>query len=162
MRVIKINQKGDTIIEVLICLAILGFVLTLAYSIGTRSLGSIRSSQERTEALKIAEGQLEQIKYLGKKDSPDPAIFSGLTDPICIKSDGTPSNTFSPRPDDPDLDDFSAYDSECTNRDGLYNIYISRPAGSDGGIFTVRVRWERYGGGANQEVKLEYFLNKGP
>lgn len=56
------NQTGDTIIEVLLALAVLGFVIMGSYSIATKSLNGIRIAQERGEALKIAETQTEIIK----------------------------------------------------------------------------------------------------
>lgn len=63
MRILKrLNQSGDTIIEVLICMAIVSFSLGISYGIARRSLSQVRVAQERTEALKIAEQQIERIK----------------------------------------------------------------------------------------------------
>ncbi len=55
------NQRGDTIIEVMIALSVLMVIIVGGYSIATRSLNGVRIAQERSEASKIAEGQLEAI-----------------------------------------------------------------------------------------------------
>lgn len=57
-----LKQRGDTIVEVMLCLAIMGAALALAYGIATRSLTQVREAQERGEALKLAEEQAERIK----------------------------------------------------------------------------------------------------
>lgn len=57
------NCRGDTIIEVILALAVLGGVIVGGYSIATRSLRGVQASNERNEALKIAEGQIENLKY---------------------------------------------------------------------------------------------------
>lgn len=65
MRLIKLRpQNGDTIVEVLIALSVLALILVAGYSISTRSINGVRASQERSEALRVAESQLEQIRGL--------------------------------------------------------------------------------------------------
>ena len=70
---VKLNNKGDTIIEVMLSLAVLGALITSAYTIASRSLNGIRISQERSEATKIAEGQLEVIRnaYVNTKSQEE-------------------------------------------------------------------------------------------
>lgn len=58
------SQRGDTIIEVLIALSVLALILVAGYSISTRSINGVRVSQERSEALRVAESQLEQLRGL--------------------------------------------------------------------------------------------------
>ena len=55
------QQRGDTIVEVLLAVAMLAFVVTTASATSTRSTGTVRASQERGEALKIAQSQVEYI-----------------------------------------------------------------------------------------------------
>ena len=59
---LKHNHYGDTIIEVLIVLAILGSGLAISYSIASKSLLISRDAQERTEATTILEAQIEQVR----------------------------------------------------------------------------------------------------
>ncbi len=60
-----LNQTGDTIIEVLLAMTIIGLILAGAYATSSRSLNTSQYSQERTRATRIAESQIEQIKSLG-------------------------------------------------------------------------------------------------
>lgn len=63
MRFRLFGNRGDTIIEVMIALAVLGSIIAGGYAIATKSLNGVRVAQERSEALKIAEGQIETLKY---------------------------------------------------------------------------------------------------
>ena len=58
------NRKisGDTIVEVMIALAIISTVITLSYTTASRALILGRRAQERSEALKLAESTVERIK----------------------------------------------------------------------------------------------------
>jgi type II secretory pathway pseudopilin PulG len=166
------NIKGDTIIEVLICLAILGFIMTLAYSISNRSLQTIRRSQERIEALKLAEGQLELLKNLQKNQKSEYASTSGRSssEPFClyVADPSVPSDKgvqlFPASPawsSEISTDDLSVnYTGKCSDQGSgnLYNIAIVPPGDVNGGVYKVYVRWEKFGGGANEQVTLEYKL----
>jgi prepilin-type N-terminal cleavage/methylation domain-containing protein len=48
-------QAGDTIIEVMLAMSIIGIVLGAAFGIANRSVSVGQDAQERTEALKLAE-----------------------------------------------------------------------------------------------------------
>ena len=61
-RLRRLGQRGDTIVEVLICIGIVSLILTGAYVTTHRSSIAIRDAQEHAEALKLAQGQLEQIR----------------------------------------------------------------------------------------------------
>ncbi|MGH7237779.1 MAG: type IV pilus modification PilV family protein, partial [Candidatus Saccharimonadales bacterium] len=55
------TQSGDTIVEVLISIAILGTVLAGAYVTSNRSLLAERTAQEHSQALTLAESQVESL-----------------------------------------------------------------------------------------------------
>lgn len=57
-----LSETGDTIVEVMICLAIIGATLVASYGIAARSLAQIQAAQERGEALNIAQEQIERLK----------------------------------------------------------------------------------------------------
>lgn len=63
MLIRKLTNKGDTIVEVMIALTVLMLIIGGGYSIATRSLNGVQVAQERSEATKIAEGQLEAIRW---------------------------------------------------------------------------------------------------
>lgn len=153
-----LNARGDTIVEVMIAIAILAAVLGGAYAAAGRSLRIARQSEERGTALKLAEGQLEKLKAL----APDPAnnMFSAAT--FCI-DDGTPPvppaqvTGFSGSAPDTDLaaDDFSNYPGACqVTQNGVYNLSIQYDSSASAyDLFTILVRWDRLGGGRD-EVRL--------
>lgn len=78
------GQRGDTIVEVMFALAVLGAVLGGAYVVVSRNVITNQSSQERLQAIKIAEAQFERLKI---RSVTDTTIFSKSN--FCL----TPTNT---------------------------------------------------------------------
>lgn len=66
-----LGQNGDTLVEVLICILIVSMILTGAYVTTNKSTVRVIDSQERAEALKVAQSQLEQIRQHSKKPAPN-------------------------------------------------------------------------------------------
>jgi type II secretory pathway pseudopilin PulG len=65
MRTVKNNFKsnaGDTIVEVLLSIAIVGSVIAGAYALASRSLAEGVSASEHSQAIKLAEAQIEALK----------------------------------------------------------------------------------------------------
>lgn len=133
---IKLNQSGDTIIEVLLSIAILSMVLSVAYSLSNRSAQTTRQAQERAEALKLTEGQMERLRvYIG----------SGRpwADNSCLDNNNnliTPcSTTFgSPAP-------------------GRYTITISRIATD---TYRARTTWDSASGSGQDNLSLSSRLSR--
>lgn len=159
MRLVQKSQAGDTIVEVLLALAIIGLVLGAAYGTAERSIRVVRQSHERSEALKVGENQIETIK--SRTSDSDPVvrgeIFSTSED-FCIAIDGSlqqfPAG-FSLR-DYIDIgatgtpEDFSAqYPANC-QIGGLYFVNVQYDSSQD--RFTVTTRWDRIGGGVDESV----------
>ncbi len=59
------TQRGDTIIEVMIVLAVLGLAIGIAYSTANRSLLNARQAQENSQATAAAQAQVEQLVSIG-------------------------------------------------------------------------------------------------
>ncbi len=137
---LRSNNKGDTIVEVLISLAVLGMVIGGAYSIVNAALRNSRQAQERAEATKLAESQVETIK----------AGVDGISDgsPFCLVGSNPPVTWLaSVPPADYGVDDFAGYPEACKGRNsGFHNVFIVK----QGSTYTVNVRWERIGGGREQ------------
>src|ERR1017187_1268844 len=82
---IKLHQKGDTIIEVLIAIAIISFILGGAYVTSNNSLLATHDAQEHGAALQLLQTEVELLK--GVVDTNPNAIFgAGAADPFCISS----------------------------------------------------------------------------
>ena len=146
-------QRGDTIVEVLIAIAVASLVLAITYSTMNRNLIIARDSQERTEATKIAQGQIELLK--SHSDLGDSTINSGT---FCLNdtyADTTELDDFTGGAPSASLpDDFSTYDPDCVAIDGLYNIAIE----PNSGLYRVYVRWDNVRGTGQNEVIMVYKL----
>jgi Tfp pilus assembly protein PilV len=164
---IKLNARGDTIVEVLIAIIVLSTVLVTAYALATRSLKENQQAQEHSQALKIAEGQLEALKaYYDTGNAVSPGVS------FCFATDGTAVlNSFgSGEPTvsvpDPKLNtNPGGYPVACTRKlaDGSTCsagsgtcFYVGvRHYDDNGKIFTVSVRWDSIISGQDQ-VSLNY------
>jgi len=165
------HQAGDTIIEVLLALAVTVTVLTGAYVVANRALKIGRLAQERTEATKIAQGQIEAIASLARAGKLEAATIplegSGL--PQCL-----PVWSTAPAWDQ------KAHSGNCQSNN-LYDIAVVRelpiaggysytPSGSGcsvnclpfGGQFKVTITWPSLGGDTtNQKLEIRYRAYEG-
>jgi type II secretory pathway pseudopilin PulG len=81
----KLNRKGDTIVEVMIVLAVLGLAIGISYATANRSIGNVRQAQENSEATTIIQSQVEGIRALASNPSSSPNnIF--IAQPFCIEN----------------------------------------------------------------------------
>lgn len=133
----RLNHRGDTIIEVLLAIAVVSFALGGAYVSSNRSLNASRQAEERVEALKLAEGQLERVKLLSK------VYANGMHDGDSVFC----------------IDNGNAKTTAPCNDSTLgvnYQLTINRSAAH---IFTVTARWDRAGGNGQEELVLSYKLH---
>ena len=151
------SESGDTIIEVLIALVIIGLVLTASYATSTDSVNIIRRSQERTMATKLAEGQLEMIKAKINTNSPElDQVFDA--NGFCLDvNDGSYTAQNAGTALLPVADaNFNEYEDEC-RQDEFFYVHVFRESDR----FNVSVRWERFGGGSVDELKVVYGARRG-
>lgn len=169
MRITKmlLTNRGDTIIEVLIAITVVSFVLGGAYVTSNRNLNNMRQAQERGEALKYVQEQVERLKA---NASTEPTLFS-INEVFCL--DGSASPVHAARNDHATVgnfgathplnsDNLSVYTAICkTSSNVPYYLAIERiqdPNLSDNHhwIFTVHARWESATGSGNDEVTQAY------
>jgi prepilin-type N-terminal cleavage/methylation domain-containing protein len=65
-----LRQRGDTIIEVMIVLAVLGLAISIAYATANRSLLNTRQAQESSRGAALAQSQIEQLRALSPNKIP--------------------------------------------------------------------------------------------
>ena len=82
-------SRGDTLIEVLIAIAVMAVVISGIYAIAHRNLRTAEASQQRNQALALAQGQVEFMRSAAANQS-----LSAYTSqaPFCI-NDGSVSFT---------------------------------------------------------------------
>ena len=71
------NQAGDTIVEVLIAIAIISVVLVTAYAITARNSAIMAATQEREQAQRLVEGQIEYLANAGKTNASQDCFTPG-------------------------------------------------------------------------------------
>lgn len=143
----QMRERGDTLVEVLIAISVVSLILGGAYITTNRSLLATRAAEERGNALKLAESQLEQLKGFAKTD-PDAIFGSGTPSPFCIA--GQPASVV------------IATSSECkvdasgqpTGTEPIFTLSITR--GSDINTFTVTNEWTDASGRITDNLRLIY------
>lgn len=133
------DQRGDTIVEVLIAIAVISAVLAGAFTVTQRSSQAVRSSQERGEMLHLLQGQVEGVRALalapGGENSP---VYSSAA--FCINNSGqhTPAGT------------------ACNfGTDNRYRVTVNYDSTSD--VFTFNGQWDGPNGNP-QSARLLYKL----
>jgi type II secretory pathway pseudopilin PulG len=94
----KLRQGGDTIVEVMVVLAVLGLALSIAYATANRSLLNLRQAEENSTATQLAQSQVEALSTMIANPPGPTNIFQST--PFCISSGttvkllpGSPLNT---------------------------------------------------------------------
>lgn len=126
----RLSQAGDTIVEVLICMAVISLVLGGAFVTTRKSQLGVRNSQEHAEALKLAESQIEQLR-------PDANEAEQLStpNPFCMYQ-GTPHVASNAQYCQQDTN------GNTGNQDSRYSLSIGRVSSISGSyIFTIKVTW---------------------
>ena len=94
------RQAGDTIVEVMIAIAIVSFVLVAAYVTANKNTLINQDTQERGQALQLATTQLEFLRSrsIGTNDCFDAsgtakAAIVGPSNPCSVNGDGSQDST---------------------------------------------------------------------
>lgn len=138
------SQRGDTIVEVLVAIAVITSVLGGAFIMTNRSLQGTRTSQERVNAVKLAESQVELIKNAVATDS---TVIFGPSVPAsyCLTTAGSvvDSTNAACKVDG---------SGSATDTEPAYKLAVTR----SGNTFTVTNTWENIRGGGKNTVQMVY------
>lgn len=137
-------ERGDTLVEVLIAIAVISLILGGAFVMTNRSLQGTRDAQERVNATKLVEGQIEQIKDIAATDS-DSLFGASAPASFCINSaGGVVSSTNSG----------CRVDASGGTPVGepIFNLAVTR----SGNTFTIRNTWNSVRGGGQNNVEMKY------
>lgn len=132
------NQRGDTIVEVMIAVAVVSLVLVAAYASTNRNILNVQDAQEHSQALQLVQSQIEYLHQAG-------SLAAGYT---CFDTDG-PTNgpncvvdsTGAPTTDEP-----------------AYHLSISTPCGTSAGSCSIAASWNNLRGGQDN-VTMYYRPN---
>lgn len=151
----RYNQKGDTIVEVMIVLAILGLALSIAYTTANRSLANARQAQESSEATTILQSQVEGLRILA---STDTTLLDGNS--FCVNTNTSPVSK------EPDITQ-----PACRGPNSEYNLTVSikycktTPVADidcnsfdlrQDGTFLLKASWDNVRGDGTDTVRFTY------
>lgn len=144
-RFLALSQRGDTIIEVLIAIAVISSVMGGAFVMTNRSLQNSRDAQERVNATKLVESQVEQVKNLATANASQ--IFgAGVPASFCISAaTGLPVASNGA----PCLVDTSG---NATGNEPSFRLANSR----SGNTFTFTATWTSFRGNTQNKVEIQY------
>ena len=133
---LMVNQAGDTIVEVLITIMVISTVLVGAYITTNKNIASTQDAQERTQALKLVETQIENLR----------SKTTGLVSGGCFDSTGRPQD---------------GSGSSCAvlpNGPGTQPVYTMgiTPDPSGDGVFIVTGKWDSLTGSGTNNVTMYY------
>lgn len=130
----RISQSGDTIVEVLIAIIVVSVVLGAAYVSAHQTLNSNRQAEERAQALKFLQGQVEQIKANTAAAYSQSAAF-------CYASNGSGI--------------VSAGNALCTTGSipGGYRLSVAPQVGN---TYSVKAVWDSADGSGTENIVISY------
>jgi type II secretory pathway pseudopilin PulG len=152
---IRANQTGDTIVEVLISIAVVSAVLGSAYAIVSRTVNNSQQVKEHSQALKVAEAQLERLRSAPNRAR---AFDASLANAFCMPSDLTATP-----PVNPGISltatsmstNVGNYDPSCKFADDQVNDRFLVAITRISDVFKVYVTWDGATGGQDS-VSLSY------
>jgi prepilin-type N-terminal cleavage/methylation domain-containing protein len=147
---LKLKQRGDTIVEVMIVLAILGLAISISYATASRSLKNTRQAQENAEATELVRGQIEALRTVAcNTTDPDcdrPALINSNAT-FCLELDG---DTYTPVEDTGTACHHGALDYHVTVRQTNPDTPTS--------AYIVSAEWPSIQGEGNDTVTITYRL----
>lgn len=155
---LRINRRGDTIVEVLLAIAVASAVLGGAFTVTNHSYINIRDAQERSEALTLLQGQVEQLRasadtfsFLSQSNG---SVFCFAVNGGGIQAASTNSVSVLPSLYSDDFQ--NNYTAPCQQQpqNGV-TYYLAVEYDANSHVFTAHARWDRLGGGQD-EVYIAY------
>ncbi len=125
LKLIK-NNAGDTIVEVMVVLAVLGLAIGISYATASRSLTNTRSSQENSSATELLKSQVEVLRYWAADLN-----YGALPPSFCVN------------PAASSVGSVVVTGASCKNLDTYYTVDISyQDTGTNPNTFTLIATWQ--------------------
>lgn len=151
----RLNQKGDTIVEVLVVLAVLGLAFGISYATANKSLAHSRNAEEHSQALGQITNQIELLRDVVA--AQDNSVFIH-TSAYCLKPDHSMSATFAKPSSDARVINLDTYPADCV--DDLYHKSITYTPGTAEDLFEFRIVWDGPGSTGRQQETITYKIHK--
>jgi prepilin-type N-terminal cleavage/methylation domain-containing protein len=180
-------QRGDTIVEVMVVLAVLGLALGVSYATANASLNNSRQAEESAQATAHVQSEIESLRYLGPSGTTtttdvhyhDNDNIYSKTKAFCVPSTAGASGTLVQYPTDNiatspcgdgNLYSWIIYNCDLPDTGGTSFDANWKSICSDSGIynanpskrtdtFVVQVSWPDLGGGGTDTVTQAYRIH---
>lgn len=154
------NSIGDTIVEVLIVLAILGSGIAISYASVSKSLLLSQDAQERNQTTQLLQSQIEDVRtaIVNPNSSLGQQLGQVLQqgDNFCFDVSTNPLYPYSLTAANITQITTSSFPSQCTQGYFRYYITLTHPNSSDS-IYTATCQWPNIlGSGGWDENSLVY------
>jgi type II secretory pathway pseudopilin PulG len=148
---LSLNSVGDTIVEVMVVLAVLGLAVGISFATANRSLLATRAAQENSQATSYLQSQIEELRYLAPTDSGQNVFLQGQY--FCVN---TGTNTvvtgFSGGYNQTSLASYANYPAGCVK--SFYHLAIAYSTAGD--TFTLTAYWDDVQGQGQDTATLNY------
>lgn len=177
--------NGDTIVEVLISIAVAAFAIGTSYAIANRSVVKAISARERNEATNLIQSQISALKFRQRQNPsgfesafgvPSSFIGIGTAKHFCLNTlsqgPGDTSNPWSPYINNVDDNSVgtlstgaSGYSASCAPAYGGLTYYVdiaamvtsaSQAVPNNRSVFKIAVRWSEASTSQVQESVVYY------
>jgi Tfp pilus assembly protein PilV len=163
------NSRGDTIIEVVVCTAVIGLALAAGYTLTTHALRTGIAAGQRTEALYLAQGQIEFLKNANRNKVADTKYACPTSNPSCLDSSDTTqqapfcinnlNSSYQVAPTNIVDASVGSYfpPNPCVNYgNNPYNVYVQYKPSTK--VFTVTSSWSSFSSNNQDQLNLYYKL----
>jgi len=151
------NNAGDTIVEVLVVLAILGLALSISYATASRSLLSTNGAQENSKATALLQAQAEVLRYMAPQVSP-PAnqdVF-GQSGPFCIDTTALTIDNSFVSSNLNNVENPDSYPATCKQTPPFHIAIVKSVSGANYAVFDLTAKWSDIHGDGVDTVTLSY------
>jgi type II secretory pathway component PulJ len=159
------NQRGDTIVEVLLAITVLSTVLSIAYSLAARSFRTLQFSRDHMQATLILQEQAEGLRAMRDELGYAPLesqLGAAAGNFVIVPQTSGPDLVWTvlPRSSDP-LQPANLHPNAALYH--VDNAYISSDPDGDGVsdtlTVTLRLTWDRIGGGTDSQTLVTRLRN---
>lgn len=144
------NQRGDTIVEVLVSIAVVSLILGGAYVTTNNSLRATRAAEERTAALKLTQGQIELVKSMMVTTAGATALNAAPQN-FCLVA----NTVVGAQPSTPAASTATCKQSAngtATAVQPIYNLSIAKV----GNLFTLTTKWDSIINDGQDNIQMVY------
>jgi prepilin-type N-terminal cleavage/methylation domain-containing protein len=150
-----LDRRGDTIVEVLVVLAVLGLAIGISFATANRSLLATRAAQENSQATSYLQSQVEELRYLAPASSGQNIFQNGKF--FCIDiATNTVITGFTGAFTQASLTNYANYPANCVQ--SFYHYSIAYSPTDD--TFTLRAYWDDVQGQGQDTATINYRVHQ--